>query len=103
VRRADAESWSGSPGSGPGTASSQATPGRPPSGALVTVLHNGVLVQDDVELSGPTAHRRRPPCAAGPEKRPLSLQDHGSAVRYRNIWIWELSATAALTGTSVTH
>jgi hypothetical protein len=58
--------------------------------ARMTVLFNGVLVQDDVELTGPTAYRSRPPYAAEPEKLPLSLQDHGSAVRYRNIWIREL-------------
>jgi hypothetical protein len=62
--------------------------------ARMTVLHNGVLVQDDAELTGPTANKKRPPYAAGPEKLPLSLQDHGSAVRYRNIWIRELPATA---------
>jgi len=58
--------------------------------ARLTVLHNGVLVQDDVELSGPTAHHRRPPYVAGPERLPLSLQDHNHPVRYRNIWIREL-------------
>jgi Domain of Unknown Function (DUF1080) len=58
--------------------------------ARMTVLLNGVLVQDDVELTGPTAHRNRPPYVAEPEKQPLSLQDHGSAVRYRNLWIREL-------------
>ena len=58
--------------------------------ARMTVLHNGVLVQDEVELSGPTAHQRRPPYVAGPEKLPLSLQDHNHPVRYRNIWIREL-------------
>src|SRR5258708_4117915 len=58
--------------------------------ARVTVLHNGVLVQDDVELSGPTAHGERPPYKAQPEKLPLALQDHGNPVRYRNIWIREL-------------
>ncbi|HLJ38461.1 MAG TPA: DUF1080 domain-containing protein [Steroidobacteraceae bacterium] len=55
--------------------------------ARMTVLHNGVLVQDDVELTGPTGHHQRPPYTAGPEKLPLALQDHGDAVRYRNIWI----------------
>jgi Domain of Unknown Function (DUF1080) len=59
--------------------------------AHMTVLHNGVLVQDDAQLSGPTAHRRRPPYVAGPEKLPLSLQDHDHPVRYRNIWIRELA------------
>ena len=58
--------------------------------ARVTVLHNGVLVQDNVELTGPTAHQQRPPYKPGPDKLPLSLQDHGMPVRYRNIWIREL-------------
>jgi hypothetical protein len=59
--------------------------------ARVTVLHNGVLVQDNVTLSGPTAHQRRPPYVAHPDKLPIQLQDHGSPVRYRNIWIRELT------------
>lgn len=58
--------------------------------ARVTVLHNGVLVQDNVELSGPTAHGMRPPYASHAEKLPLALQDHGDPVRFRNIWIREL-------------
>lgn len=58
--------------------------------ARVTVLHNGVLVQDDVELTGPTAHGERPPYKATPEKLPLALQDHGNPVRYRNVWIRSL-------------
>jgi hypothetical protein len=56
----------------------------------VTVLHNGVLVQDNVALTGPTAHGERPPYKPGPDKLPLGLQDHGHPVRYRNIWIREL-------------
>jgi hypothetical protein len=58
--------------------------------ARITVFHNGVLVQDNVEPSGPTAHGERPPYKAGPDKAPLALQDHGDPVRYRNIWIREL-------------
>jgi hypothetical protein len=58
--------------------------------ASVTVLHNGVLVQDHVELTGPTAHQARPPYAPHSEKLPLGLQDHGAPVRFRNIWIREL-------------
>jgi Domain of Unknown Function (DUF1080) len=58
--------------------------------ARVTVLHNGLLVQDNVELSGPTAHHQRPPYKPTPDKLPLSLQDHGNPVRFRNIWIREL-------------
>jgi hypothetical protein len=58
--------------------------------ARVTVLHNGVLVQDNVELTGPTAHKERPPYRVHPEKLPLALQDHDHPVRFRNIWIREL-------------
>jgi len=58
--------------------------------ARVTVLHNGVLVQDARELSGPTGHHVRPPYKAGPDKAPLKLQDHAHPVRYRSIWIREL-------------
>jgi hypothetical protein len=58
--------------------------------ARVTLLHNGVLVQDNVELTGPTAHGQRPPYAAHPDRLPLQLQDHGNPVRYRNIWVREL-------------
>jgi hypothetical protein len=49
-----------------------------------------VLVQDNVELTGPTAHGERPPYKPGPEKAPLQLQDHGDPLRFRNIWIREL-------------
>jgi len=66
-----------------------------PSGKLtrparVTVFHNGVLAQDNVELTGPTAHHARPPYKPGPDKLPLALQDHNHPVRYRNIWLREL-------------
>lgn len=54
--------------------------------ARVTVIHNGILVQDNVTLTGPTAHKERPPYAAHADKLPISLQDHGDPVRYRNIW-----------------
>jgi hypothetical protein len=57
------------------------------SPARFTVLHNGVLVQDNVELTGPTAHKARPPYKAHADKLPLSLQDHGNPVRFRNIWL----------------
>ena len=59
--------------------------------ARTTVLYNGILVQDDREQPGPTAHGKRPPYAAHPDKLPLGLQDHDHPVRYRNIWIRELA------------
>lgn len=58
--------------------------------ARFTVFHNGVLAQDNVELSGPTAHHERPAYKPTPDKLPLGLQDHGDPVRFRNIWIREL-------------
>jgi len=62
--------------------------------ATFTVLHNGVLVQDHSILSGGTGWMG--PHAASeykahPDKLPISLQDHGNPVRYRNIWIRELA------------
>ena len=58
--------------------------------ATLTVFHNGVLVQDGVTLTGPTAHRSRPGFTRHPDKLPISLQDHAHPVRFRNIWIREL-------------
>lgn len=58
--------------------------------ATFTVLHNGVLVQDHVFLSGSTSWRGSHavwPYAAHADALPLQLQDHGNPVRYRNIWI----------------
>jgi len=65
--------------------------------ARMTVLQNGVLVQHDVALTGPTPngptfHRSTlPPYAAHPARLPLVLQDHRHPVAFRNIWIRELS------------
>jgi len=63
--------------------------------ARVTVLHNGVLVQDNVEIVGPTTWMNRPPYRPHPDKMPLALQDHGNPVRFRNIWVRELPARPA--------
>jgi len=56
----------------------------------VTVLQNGVLVQDNVEIMGPTGPPGKPKYEAHPLKQPLGLQDHNNPVRFRNIWIREL-------------
>jgi hypothetical protein len=56
----------------------------------LTVLHNGVLIQNNVRLTGPTSWLERAPYQAHPEKQPISLQDHGNPVRFRNIWVREL-------------
>ena len=64
--------------------------GRVAQPATLTVFHNGVLVQDHVTLTGPTAFQRRPPYEAHPPKLPFGLQDHSHPVRFRNIWLREL-------------
>jgi hypothetical protein len=62
--------------------------GRVVDRARLTVFHNGVLVQNNVELLGDTPPYDRPALyIAHPPKAPLSLQNHGDKVRYRNIWI----------------
>ena len=55
--------------------------------AIVTVLHNGIVVHNATPFWGPTAHRKIDPYSAGNAKGPVALQDHGNPVRYRNIWI----------------
>ena len=61
--------------------------GRLASAARITVFFNGLLAQDNVILTGPTAHQHRPPYHAHADALPLGLQDHGDPVRFRNIWI----------------
>lgn len=63
--------------------------------ARVTVLHNGVVVHHADEPTGPTAHKARPPYKAHPDKLPISLQDHGNPMRFRNIWVRELRGAAS--------
>lgn len=59
--------------------------------ARITVFHNGVLMHHDREFKGPTGWFIDPQYHFHPGKLPLSLQDHGNPVRYRNIWIRDLS------------
>jgi hypothetical protein len=61
--------------------------GRKTQDARVTVVWNGVTVHDDVAVAGPTGAG----APEGPTAGPIRLQDHGSKVRYRNIWIEPLS------------
>ncbi|HSE96891.1 MAG TPA: DUF1080 domain-containing protein [Blastocatellia bacterium] len=58
--------------------------------ARITVLHNGVLIQNNVEIHGITFHDRPALYIAHGPKASLRLQDHGNRVRYRNIWIRNL-------------
>lgn len=63
--------------------------GKIASKARVTVLHNGIAVQNNQEINGPTGiGSDRPLDKPGP----IYLQDHGHAVQYRNIWVLPLPA-----------
>jgi hypothetical protein len=60
------------------------------SPAFVTLVHNGVLVLNHFQLLGDTPFHRPPRYEAHPPQGPISLQDHGNPVRFRNIWIREI-------------
>jgi len=57
------------------------------SSAYVTVIHNGVLIQNHVEILGTTEFIGKPKNKPHPAKLPIHLQDHGNPVSYRNIWV----------------
>ena len=67
-----------------------ASDGTLASPARMTVFHNGIVVHDGAVLTGPTAHKARPPYKAHAVRLPISLQDHDHPVRFRNIWLREL-------------
>lgn len=70
------------------------TDGTVKTAARVTVLHNGVLVQNNIALLGPTLYIGKPSynnVKGGPA--PIKLQAHGDKsepISYRNIWVREL-------------
>ncbi len=66
------------------------TDGQLASPARMTVFHNGVLVHECAVLTGPTAHKAQPPYKMHADRLPVSLQDHGHPVRFRNIWLRNL-------------
>ncbi|MFD4985327.1 family 16 glycoside hydrolase [Streptomyces sp. NPDC058372] len=55
--------------------------------ARITVVWNGVTVHDDVAVDGPTGGG----AAEDPTAGAIRLQDHGSKIRYRNVWVEPLS------------
>jgi hypothetical protein len=58
--------------------------------AYVTVLHNGVVVQNHTEVLGNTYYDKAMAYTKHAEKLPLVLMYHGNPVRFRNIWIREV-------------
>jgi len=59
--------------------------GKKVNNARVTIRHNGVMIQDDVELPKDTPGKY----GEGPEKGPLYLQGHGNPVVFKNVWAIE--------------
>jgi hypothetical protein len=57
--------------------------GKKTAGARITVRHNGVAVQNDVELTNKTGGGQ----PEGPQPLPILLQDHGNPVHFRNVWL----------------
>lgn len=56
----------------------------------LTVFHNGVLVQNNVEIQGTTQYIGPPQLRNTKTPKRLYLQDHGNPVSYRNIWLRKL-------------
>jgi hypothetical protein len=66
----------------------------------LTVICNGVVIQDSTPLEGGGGYKKRQPLdRVFPEKGSLRLQDHGNPVRFRNIWYRPLRPRALDGGT----
>jgi hypothetical protein len=62
---------------------------------FATVFLNGVLVQDNSEILGATAHGARAQYSPHDAKGPIRLQDHGDPIHFRNAWVRPLAARAS--------
>ncbi len=60
------------------------------SPARITLFHNGILVQNNTALLGPTEYIGQAVYKKHAEYLPIKLQDHGDPVRFRNIWVRKL-------------
>jgi len=58
--------------------------------AVVTVVHNGVVVHHAREFMGRTGHRSVATYSAHGADGPIALQDHGNPIRFRNVWVRRL-------------
>jgi hypothetical protein len=59
--------------------------------ARITVIHNGVVIHNNVVVKSKTGAG----FPESPAPGPIMLQDHGSPVRFRNIWIIPLTEVKA--------
>jgi len=60
------------------------------SPAYMTAVHNGVLILNHFELHGDTPYHRPPAYTKHDDMLPISIQDHGNPVAFRNIWVREI-------------
>jgi hypothetical protein len=58
---------------------------------FITVLHNGVVIHNHTKVLGATKWTAPPSYAKHAEKLPFHLQNHGNPVRFRNIWVRQLT------------
>ena len=100
---ASASRASGSPTTSSGNAPKFDAQGKLLKPAYVTVLHNGVLVQNHFELTGGTSWYEKPRYAAHADKLPLMLQFHSNPVRFRNIWVREIKDIVGKPGNNPHH
>jgi hypothetical protein len=68
--------------------------GKKVTPAYVTVLQNGVAIQNHTAILGTTQHRAVPGAEPEDPTGPLELQDHGNPIRYRNIWVRPLGSVS---------
>lgn len=64
------------------------------SPAYVTAFHNGVLIQNHVELKGETVYIGQPNYQRRYDRAPIKLQSHGDpspVISFRNVWVRELN------------
>jgi hypothetical protein len=72
--------------------------GKLVSPAYMTVFHNGVLIQNHVELQGSTVYRGLPEYEPHGDREPILLQDHSNPVSFRNVWVREISGGPSMEG-----
>ena len=62
--------------------------GKKVKNAVVTIWHNGVIIHNRLELTGPTPGGQR----EGPSPGAFQVQNHGNPVHVRNVWVVEKHA-----------
>ena len=64
--------------------------GKTQKPGYVTVIQNGIVVQNHTQIEGSTSFERPAGYSPHPPKLPFTLQYHNNPVRFRNIWVREL-------------